>query len=60
LFAIPIVTAEPPIWKPREPEVMEIPEPTEIVEVETPKTPAPPLETKSCAEVGWLEVARPV
>jgi hypothetical protein len=34
--------------------------PRVTVEVETPKTPAPPFETRSCAEVGWLVVARPV
>ena len=30
------------------------------VVVETPNTPAPPFETRSCAEVGWVVVARPV
>jgi hypothetical protein len=40
-------------------EVHEAPEEHEAVPVATPKTPAPPLETRRLLDAGWLVVASP-
>lgn len=57
---MPSVTAEPPIWLPREPPVTEMPVPTEMLEVATLVTPAPPDEYRRLPAVIAVVVARPV
>ena len=51
LFAIPSVTAVPPIWEPRVPEVTDMPVPTASEEVATEVSAAVPLPYKSWDEV---------